>query len=74
MESGHGDTAISGGVAPDLRASAVVVSKDAFADVLRSGSRRPRGMPSYEQLSDGQLEALRHYIRQQAELARSKQP
>jgi hypothetical protein len=29
-------------------------------------------MPSYEQLSDAQLEALRHYIREQAELARAQ--
>jgi quinohemoprotein ethanol dehydrogenase len=46
-----------------------VLSKEAFSDVLRSGSRRPRGMPSYEQLSDAQLEALRHYIREQSWLA-----
>ncbi len=36
----HGANAISGGVAPDLRASPVVLTKEAFADVLRSGSRR----------------------------------
>jgi len=70
----HGDKAISGGLAPDLRASPVVVTKEAFADVLHSGSRRPRGMPSYENLSDAQLEALQHYIRQQAELARPQKP
>ncbi len=68
----HGEAAIAGGVAPDLRASPIVLSKEAFSDVLRSGSRRPRGMPSYEQLSDAQLEALRHYIREQAELARAQ--
>jgi quinohemoprotein ethanol dehydrogenase len=68
----HGPDVISGGLAPDLRASPVPLSKEAFSDVLRSGSRRPRGMPSYEQLSDAQLEALRHYIREQAELARAQ--
>jgi quinohemoprotein ethanol dehydrogenase len=68
----HGDKAIAGGLAPDLRASPIVLSQKAFGDVLRSGSRRPRGMPSYEQLSDAQLEALRHYIREQAELARAQ--
>jgi quinohemoprotein ethanol dehydrogenase len=67
-----GDKAISGGLAPDLRASPVVLSKEAFGDVLRSGSRRPRGMPSYEHLGDAQLEALRHYIRQEAELGRTQ--
>jgi quinohemoprotein ethanol dehydrogenase len=63
----HGPDAISGGLAPDLRASPVVLTKEAFADVLRSGSRRPFGMPSYQNLSDAQLEALRHFIRAQAE-------
>jgi len=29
-------------------------------------------MPSYENLSDAQLEALQHFIRQQAELARKQ--
>jgi quinohemoprotein ethanol dehydrogenase len=67
----HGERTVSGGLAPDLRASPVPLSEASFRDVLRSGSRRPRGMPSYEQLSDAELEALRHYIRQQAELARA---
>jgi quinohemoprotein ethanol dehydrogenase len=69
----HGPEAISGGLAPDLRASPVPLSEESFRDVLRSGSRRPRGMPSYEQLSDADLEALRHYIRQRAELALRQQ-
>ena len=43
----HGPEAISGGLAPDLRASPVPLSEASFRDVLRSGSRRPRGMPSY---------------------------
>ena len=60
---------ISGGIAPDLRASSVVLSSEAFASVVRDGARRSLGMPSYESLSDAQLEALRHYIREQAELA-----
>jgi quinohemoprotein ethanol dehydrogenase len=63
----HGPGAISGGLAPDLRASPIVLTKESFADVLRSGSRRALGMPSYENLSDTQLEELRHYIRGQAD-------
>ena len=51
---------------PDLRASPVVLTKESFADVLRSGSRRARGMPSYQNLNDAQLDALRHYIRSRA--------
>jgi quinohemoprotein ethanol dehydrogenase len=68
----HGERAISGGLAPDLRASPVPLSPEAFSDVLRSGSRRLRGMSSYENLSDVQLEELRHYIRQQAQASRTR--
>jgi quinohemoprotein ethanol dehydrogenase len=64
----HGFDAISGGIAPDLRASSVVLSQDAFAEVVRAGAKRPRGMPSFGNLSDEQLLALRHYIREQAQL------
>ena len=65
----HGDSTLSGGLAPDLRASPVVLSAEAFDEVVRKGGRRARGMPSYSNLSDNQLEALRHFIRAQAELA-----
>jgi quinohemoprotein ethanol dehydrogenase len=67
----HGFNAVSGGLAPDLRASPVVLSAESFAAVVRGGERRPKGMPSYRNLSDNQLESLRHYIREQAELALS---
>jgi quinohemoprotein ethanol dehydrogenase len=62
----HGPGAISGGLAPDLRASPVVLSKTAFSEVVHGGLRRARGMPSYELFSNNDLSALRHYIRQQA--------
>ena len=65
----HGLNAISGGIAPDLRASPVVLSHEAFSEVVRGGARRDRGMPSYETLSDDQLQTLQHYLREQAELA-----
>ncbi len=63
----HGVAAKSGGMAPDLRASGIVASSEAFADVVREGSRMESGMPVYHDLTDDQLEALRHFIRQQAE-------
>ena len=65
----HGFDAIAGGLAPDLRASPVILSSESFTEVVRGGGRRSKGMPSYENLSDNQLNALRHYIREQAELA-----
>ena len=64
----HGGGAVSGGIAPDLRASPAVLSEKAFEDVVRGGALREKGMPSYESLSDNQLTALRHYIREQANL------
>jgi quinohemoprotein ethanol dehydrogenase len=64
----HGENGISGGTAPDLRASPIVLSDDAFANVVRDGGLRIKGMPSFENLSDQQLHALQHYIREQAEL------
>jgi quinohemoprotein ethanol dehydrogenase len=65
----HGPAAKSGGMAPDLRASAVLASAEAFADVVRGGSRMKNGMPRYAHLSDEQLLALRHYLRREAEQA-----
>ena len=71
-DSCHGGEAISGGIAPDLRASPVVLSEEGFRAVLRDGVRRPLGMPSFAGLSDQQYLELRHYIRQQAEISIEK--
>lgn len=64
----HGPRAVSSGMAPDLRASGATLSATAFENVVRNGRRASDGMPAYPELTDGQLTALRHYIRQQAEL------
>ncbi|MEE2783139.1 MAG: PQQ-dependent dehydrogenase, methanol/ethanol family [Pseudomonadota bacterium] len=64
----HGNAAVSGGLAPDLRASAIPLSAEAFAEVVRNGALRNRGMPSYSNFSDEHLEMLRHFIRQQANI------
>ena len=63
----HGPRVISGGMAPDLRASYLVPSEQLFTDVVREGSRAVGGMPVYEELTDEQLRAIQHYIRQRAE-------
>ena len=65
----HGRGVIAGGAAPDLRASGVVLSATAFVDVVRDGSRAASGMPRFRHLTDEQLLALRHFIRQRAESA-----
>jgi len=64
----HGFGAIGGGLAPDLRASPIVPVTVAFDSVVRGGARRPLRMPSFK-LTDAELTALQHYIRQQAGLA-----
>lgn len=61
----HGAGAIAGGGAPDLRASAVPLNAASFATLVRGGLES-RGMPKYEELSDRELEALRHYVRARA--------
>jgi quinohemoprotein ethanol dehydrogenase len=70
----HGRGVIAGGAAPDLRASGVVLSATAFADVVRGGSRAAMGMPRFKHLTDEQLSTLRHFIRQRAEAALAPPP
>lgn len=65
----HGTGAVAAGMAPDLRASGVALSASAFAQVVREGGRRSRGMPRFAEFTDQRLEDLRHYLRQQADLA-----
>jgi quinohemoprotein ethanol dehydrogenase len=61
----HGTAAVAGGFAPDLRASQIPLNAEAFAAVVHGGLQS-RGMPPFPELSDDDLAALRHYIRQQA--------
>ena len=70
----HGPGAMAAGMAPDLRASFVVTSAEQFARVLRSGARAARGMPAYTDITDQELTALQHYIRQRAEAALRPKP
>jgi quinohemoprotein ethanol dehydrogenase len=62
----HGGAVISGGAAPDLRASQVPLSAQAFTSVVRGGALAVNGMPKITDLSDEELAALRQYIRSQA--------
>ena len=70
----HGPGAIAGGMAPDLRASAVVLETDTFARIVRGGTRANRGMPAYAEITDQELIALQHYIRQEANRALAQKP
>ncbi len=62
----HGADALAGGMAPDLRASTVVLDEEAFAAVVRDGTTVARGMPAHPHMTDAQLDALQHCIRQRA--------
>jgi quinohemoprotein ethanol dehydrogenase len=62
----HGFTMIAGGHAPDLRASPVPLSAAAFREIVKNGTLLSKGMPSYPELTDDELESLRHFIRQRA--------
>jgi quinohemoprotein ethanol dehydrogenase len=68
----HGAGMTAGGAAPDLRQSGIPLDADAFTAIVRGGSLMPRGMPSFTQFSDEELEGLRHYIRQRARDTASK--
>ena len=62
----HGLDALASGMAPDLRASVIALDTESFTAVVRDGALEARGMPAHPHLTDDQLEALRHYLRQQA--------
>jgi quinohemoprotein ethanol dehydrogenase len=69
----HGAVLIASSYAPDLRASPIPLSAEAFRDVVKHGSRLARGMPKYADISEEDLESLRHFIRQRARDALPKQ-
>ena len=64
----HGAGAVSGGYAPDLRASTIPLYEDALADVM-GGSRQMAGMPRFTELTASDRKALQHYIRREARAA-----
>jgi quinohemoprotein ethanol dehydrogenase len=70
----HGPGAVAAGQAPDLRASTVVLSAEAFAAAVRGGALLNRGMPRFAEFTDARLEELRHYIRWQAKGALDRMP
>jgi quinohemoprotein ethanol dehydrogenase len=63
----HGRGMWGGSMAPDLRASPIPLSKETFAAVVRDGIKTEMGMPSFPEITDEQLESLRHFIREQAQ-------
>jgi quinohemoprotein ethanol dehydrogenase len=68
----HGRGVISGGMAPDLRASPIPLVKEVFEEVVRKGAKTNMGMPAFPDMTDEQLSSIMHYIRQQARAGISK--
>ena len=56
----------SGGNAPDLRASVIPTQLEIFREIVKGGARVDKGMPAFPEITDEQLESLRHYIRKRA--------
>lgn len=59
----HGPAGVSGGTAPDLRASPILLSKEAYLDVVLRGSRQDKGMPGFPNLDEAGALAVQHYVR-----------
>jgi quinohemoprotein ethanol dehydrogenase len=69
----HGYEAVSNGVAPDLRASASIVSSRMFMGIVQGGALRGQGMPPFPDLGDVEIESIRQYVRSRArDLIRSR--
>jgi quinohemoprotein ethanol dehydrogenase len=68
----HGFRAAAVGAAPDLRGSAVPRSSETFSAVLKRGTLVSGGMPQFDELSDGEIEDIRQYLRFEAVTAPQK--
>jgi PQQ-dependent dehydrogenase (methanol/ethanol family) len=67
----HGYAAVSGGLVPDLRHSALAASRNAWAAAVLNGALASRGMPSFQgELTEADAESLRAYVIQRARSAR----
>ena len=65
----HGLAAISGGVLPDLRHSALAGDAEAWRNVVMEGALQEQGMVSFAPiLSDDDVEAIRAFVVRQANL------
>jgi quinohemoprotein ethanol dehydrogenase len=62
----HGPEAVSGGTAPDLRSSDIPSAADIFHAVVHDGTRVAEGMPSFKDLTESDIAAIRQYIRSRA--------
>jgi quinohemoprotein ethanol dehydrogenase len=62
----HGTDALSGGQAPDLRASPLASNRKTLGEIVLNGILQLQGMPKYPDFSDQDVDAIYHYIRWRA--------
>jgi quinohemoprotein ethanol dehydrogenase len=67
----HGTAAVSGGMAPDLRESPLALNLESFRAVVKNGVL-DRGMPRFKDHTDEEIEALFHFVRQEARNSATK--
>jgi quinohemoprotein ethanol dehydrogenase len=67
----HGIGVVAQGNAPDLRASAVPQSPQAFVGIVHGGDLLARGMPRFAELSAPALDDLRQFLRARSRAERS---
>jgi quinohemoprotein ethanol dehydrogenase len=59
----HGDSAVSGGVLPDLRYSSALGNPETWNQIVRDGALQPNGMVSFgSELSQAEIDAVRAYV------------
>jgi quinohemoprotein ethanol dehydrogenase len=69
----HGvNLASPGNPGPDLREAQIPLSLEAMKSVLSAGALSSSGMPRYDNLTEGQISDLQHYIRAGAREALGK--
>ena len=64
----HVSDTSAGAGAPDLRASPFILSQSEFLEVIRGGLFLERGMPSFDNLSNTEVESIRQYLRSRAKI------
>ncbi|MEQ8234040.1 MAG: PQQ-dependent dehydrogenase, methanol/ethanol family [Gammaproteobacteria bacterium] len=68
----HGGGAVSGGNAPDLRESPIVLGRESFRAVVVEGAKRMNGMPRFKHFTERELDGLMHYVRKMARKANAQ--
>ncbi len=62
----HGGYAVGGGVAPDLRTSAAILSDESFAPIVHDGLLVANGMPQFAELDRKARDDIRQFLRGRA--------